>query len=152
LSGPCWSSGFSLGNLTVVVDVGKTYTIAIGLLTHCERRLKPELQRTARGASLLLWATRASDAFVTMFAAVVPQCTVDVTQRSLIGSHSCAVCLSPEPTQASGRRTWPVGSLPRCEPEVYVSARTNRRSPGARRDPADPCGWTCSGCARPWGV
>jgi hypothetical protein len=38
--------------MTVVVDVGKTHTVAIGFLTRRERRLKPELQRTARGTNL----------------------------------------------------------------------------------------------------
>src|SRR5262245_40036537 len=40
-----WSSGFSLGRLTVVVVESHTHTVAIGLLTRQERRLKPELQQ-----------------------------------------------------------------------------------------------------------
>jgi len=40
-----WSSGFSLGNLTVMVADCETQTVAIGLLTRQEHRLEPELQR-----------------------------------------------------------------------------------------------------------
>jgi hypothetical protein len=45
-----WSSGFSLGRLTVVVLDGQPHTVASALLTHQERRLKPELQRLTRDA------------------------------------------------------------------------------------------------------
>jgi hypothetical protein len=40
-----WSSGFSLGRLAVAVFEGYSHTVAIGLLTRQERRLKPELQQ-----------------------------------------------------------------------------------------------------------
>ena len=43
----CWSSGFSLGRLAVVVVEGYAHAVAIGLLPRPERRLKPELQRNA---------------------------------------------------------------------------------------------------------
>jgi hypothetical protein len=40
-----WSSGFSLGRLTVAGTYGAAPTVAIRLFTLQERRLKPEFQR-----------------------------------------------------------------------------------------------------------
>ena len=44
-----WSSGFSLGRLTVMVGDGHSHAVARRLLTRQERRLKPELQLAANG-------------------------------------------------------------------------------------------------------
>ena len=45
----CWSSGFSLGRLTVPGADCYSHTVAIDHLCQQERRLKPELQRAANG-------------------------------------------------------------------------------------------------------